>query len=54
MSGAPAGAAGAAAAAPVDPRDAAIAQFRRKFLEHRELETSLKKSQTRNAILLVL
>jgi 26S proteasome regulatory subunit T4 len=30
---------------PADPREAAIAQYRRKFLEHRELETSLKKSQ---------
>lgn len=28
---------------PADPRDAAVAQYRRKFLEHRELETRLKK-----------
>lgn len=35
----------AAAAVPVDPRDAAIAAYRKKFLEHRELETRLKKSQ---------
>ena len=38
----------AASAAPVDPRDAAVAQFRRKFLEHKELETKLKKSQATN------
>jgi len=34
-----------AAAAAANPRDAAVAQFRRKFLEHRELETSLKKKR---------
>jgi len=33
-------------AAPADPRAAALAQYRRKFLEHRELETRLKKMRS--------